>query len=67
PTYDVGDVAALSGIDRAVAGGSVFADVSGTMADRGKSVLVHACSLQESQLVAKPASTFAERALWSRR
>jgi hypothetical protein len=56
-------VAALSGMDRAVAGGSVFADVSGTMADRGKSVLVHACSLQESQLVAKPASTFAERAL----
>src|SRR6476469_2198034 len=67
PTYDVGDVAALSGTNRAVSPGSVFADVSGTTADRGKSVLVHACSLQESRLVAKPASTFAERALWSRR
>src|SRR6478735_10318298 len=67
PTYDVGDMAALSGTDRAVAGGSVFADVSGTLADRGKSALVRARSLQGSQRVAKPASTFAVRALWSRR
>src|SRR4051794_13111987 len=67
PTYNLGDVAALSGTDRAVAGGSAFADVSGTIAARGKAVLVHACLLQESQLVAKPASTLAERALWSRR
>src|SRR3954449_10823228 len=67
PTYDVGAVAALSDTERAVAGRSGFADVSGSKADRGKSVLAHACSLQESQLVAKSASTFADRALWSRR
>src|SRR4051794_24273656 len=67
PTDDVGDMAALSGEDRAVAGGSVFANVSGILADRGRSASGRACSLQESQRVAKPASTFAERALWSRR
>src|SRR4051794_8147405 len=52
PTDDVGDMAALSGADRAVAGGSVFADVSGTLADRGRPASGRACSLQESQRVA---------------
>src|SRR6195256_976473 len=66
PRCDVGCAAALSGADQAVAGRSAFANLSGTVADRGKPVSVRACSLPESELVAKPTSTLAERALWSR-